>query len=151
VGRPPDQESLLDGWELRDHAMSDNLRWIAEQTGSAKMLVFAHRIHVAGTTIRIRVPAGSGVSRTEARLEPFGTYLRRQYGRNLVAIGGLFVEGAAACKDYSSVQIVPMTTPTFEGGADKTGCLLVRTRPSHRATRRRLVAGSRTDAVGRTW
>ena len=114
VGRPPG-EAFLDGWELRDHAMSDNLRWIAEQTGSAKMLVFAHRVHVAGTTIRIRVPASEG------RGEPFGTYLRRQYGRNLVSIGGLMVEGAAACKDYSSVHTVPMTTPTFETTLMKLG------------------------------
>jgi erythromycin esterase-like protein len=100
--------------------MSDNLRWISEQTGSAKMLVFAHRIHVAGTTIRIKIPPAEG-QLAEARLEPFGTYLRRQYGRNLVSIGGLIVEGAAACKDHSSVHMVPMTMPTFESTLMKLG------------------------------
>jgi erythromycin esterase-like protein len=100
--------------------MSDNLRWIAEQTGSAKMLVFAHRVHVAGTTIRIQIPPAPGLS-PEARLEPFGTYLRRQYGHNLVSIGGLIVEGAAGCKDYSSAHTVPMTTPTFEATLIKLG------------------------------
>jgi erythromycin esterase len=132
-------DSVWDGWELRDHAMADNLRWIAEQTGSAKMLVFAHTTHLAGTTIVRRIPASElpGVPRTlpkDIRLEPFGTYLRRQYGRNLVAIGGLIVEGAAACKDYSSVHTVPMTTPTFESTLIKLGVssftLDLRTAPS---------------------
>src|SRR5215467_2358173 len=42
--RKTDDKSGWDSWELRDRAMADNLRWIAEQTGSAKMLVFANTI-----------------------------------------------------------------------------------------------------------
>ena len=112
---PPAEQSSWDAWELRDHAMSDNLRWIAEQTGSAKMLVFAHTIHLAGTTMRGQNPAVAA----DIQLEPFGTLLRRQYGRELVSIGGLIFEGEAACGDYSSEHIAPPTTPTFEGTLTK--------------------------------
>jgi erythromycin esterase len=113
---PPGSQSFTDAWELRDHAMSDNLRWIAEQTGSAKMLVFAHTIHLPGTTIRRQNTLG-----VDIQLEPFGTLLRRHYRRGLVAIGGLIFEGAAACKDYSTLHIAPPTTPTFEGTLMKLG------------------------------
>ena len=114
--RKTDDKSGWDSWELRDRAMADNLRWIAEQTGSAKMLVFANTIHLFGTTIRLEIP-----SQRYPQLEPFGTYLRRQYGRNLVAIGGLIFEGTAACKDYSTMPIAPPTTPTLEATLVKLG------------------------------
>ena len=38
-----------------------------------------------------------------------------------MSIGGLLVEGAAACKDHSSVHMAPMTTPTFEATLIKLG------------------------------
>jgi len=116
IGRPTDDKSGWDSWERRDRAMADNLRWIAEQTGSAKMLVFAHTIHLFGTTVHLQIP-----SQGDVLLEPFGTYLRRQYGRSLVAIGGFIFEGTAACKDYPTGQMAPPTTPTLEATLAKLG------------------------------
>jgi erythromycin esterase len=142
IRRPADNDSGWDSWERRDRAMADNLRWIAAQTGSAKMLVFAHTIHLAGTTIRFQIPSeelpGVPSRPVDVQLEPFGTYLRRQYGRNLVAIGGLIFEGTTGCKDYSIEQIVPRTTPTFESMLAKLGVssftLDLRTAPPNLAT-----------------
>ncbi|MGH9913668.1 MAG: erythromycin esterase family protein [Pyrinomonadaceae bacterium] len=81
---------------VADRAKFDNVRWIKEQQGlDGKILLFAHRDHVATALTSIRFSPAQN-----AFLLPpmMGTYLPRRYGEQLVTIGNLLGEDTSNCK-----------------------------------------------------
>jgi erythromycin esterase len=117
---------IAKSWNDRDRAMADNLDWIVNQLGpEARILVFVHRTHLAGTSVRFKIPAvelpGLRSPAVDEMVEPFGTYLRRQYGQRLITIGGLNYEGATGCKDYQKTQVARPKASTLEGMLSQLG------------------------------
>ena len=75
-----------------DRAKADNVDWIRRQLGpEGRLLLFAHRDHLAGSMSTIRIPPQIAAW----TLPPMvGMYLRRRYGNDLVTIGHLFASEA---------------------------------------------------------
>lgn len=71
---------LASARSARDHAMADNVRWLAEQHPDAKIVIWAHNEHVA--------VGGAGLGP-----ETMGADLRQAFGTNMVVIGTAFGEG----------------------------------------------------------
>jgi erythromycin esterase len=71
-----------------DRAKADNVDWIRRQLGpEGRVLLFAHRDHLAGSMSTIRIPPQIPAW----TLPPMvGMYLRRRYGKELVTIAHLF-------------------------------------------------------------
>ncbi|MGH6932331.1 MAG: erythromycin esterase family protein [Dongiaceae bacterium] len=73
---------------VADCAKVDNIEWIRRQMGpDSRILLFAHRDHLAGSRSTIRLPG-----HFEAwTLPPMaGEYLKRRYGSDLVTIAHFF-------------------------------------------------------------
>ncbi|MBK8597842.1 MAG: erythromycin esterase family protein [Holophagales bacterium] len=75
-----------------DRAKADNVDWIRRQLGpEGRLLLFAHRDHLAGSMSTIRIPPQIAAW----TLPPMvGMYLRRRYGKELVTIAHLFASEA---------------------------------------------------------
>lgn len=71
---------LKSGAKSRDESMADNIKWIADQNPKAKMIVWAHNMHIANTGY-----AGTG---------SMGGYLRKVFGDQLLNFGFAFNQGA---------------------------------------------------------
>lgn len=99
---------LNDASAVRDRAMADNVHWILSQAGpDAKILIFAHRFHIA--TVSPSEPRSSGTDAFPSA--SLGTYLKQDYGKNLVTIGNLFSHDASDCKKNNP----PAPTKSMEG------------------------------------
>jgi erythromycin esterase len=97
-GRPWWQSDWVDvAREVRDHAMAETLEWVlAEEEDRARVLVFAHRFHVASAPVLMysSSPAPSLHPRPRSVL---GYYLRQRLGPKLVTIGTLVGGGVVGC------------------------------------------------------
>ncbi len=92
---------VLGSSAVADRAAFDNVRWVREQEGAdGKILVFAHRDHLATTLFSVRFqPQNRFGMPPEARMPPLlGTYLQRQYGKQLVTIANLVGEDTSNCR-----------------------------------------------------
>lgn len=71
---------LKAGTKSRDESMAENVRWIAEQNPSAKLIVWAHNGHISNKDY------AGGLS--------MGSFLRKAYGDQLINFGFAFNEGS---------------------------------------------------------
>ncbi|MGH9838613.1 MAG: erythromycin esterase family protein [Blastocatellia bacterium] len=90
--------SVIGTSAVADRAKFDNVRWIREQQGAdgpgGKILLFAHRDHVATALVSVRFPP-----QNRLLMPPMmGTYLPRRYGAQLVTIGNLLGEDTSNCQ-----------------------------------------------------
>ena len=78
-----------------DRTKADNIQWIRDQLGpDGRLLLFAHRDHLAPIRSIIRLPAPIGLW----ELPPMvGMYLRPRYGGDLVTIGHFFARDDSHC------------------------------------------------------
>lgn len=97
---------------VRDRAMAENIRWIAEQAGpGAKLVLWAHNGHV---------------SFRQNWMYPAGMHLRAWYGADYLAIGFLFDEGrfqamAGEPPRLVEVQVPPAPDRFFEAALARVG------------------------------
>lgn len=95
--------SLIGATAVSDRAGADNVQWIKEQQGpDGKILVFAHRDHIATALMTIRIPEKNPFGLPPQPMVPMppmmGTYLQRRYGARLITIGNLLAEDTSNCK-----------------------------------------------------
>ena len=78
-----------------DRTKADNTRWALEQLGAGgRLLLFAHRDHLAPVLSRIRLTSGD----EPWALPPMvGMYLKPWFGRDLVTIGHFFATDDSHC------------------------------------------------------
>ena len=81
---------LLDGEKSRDESMADNIEWIADQNPGAKVVIWAHNLHVGYSPY-------SGIS-------SMGGYLRNMFGPQMMNFGFAFNQGSFQSKDMSDPQ-----------------------------------------------
>jgi len=94
---------------VSDRAGADNVQWIKEQQGpDGKILVFAHRFHVATALSSIRL---SPEQNAFLLPPPMGMYLKRWYGAQLVTIGNLFGQDISNCREKG----LPAPSGSVEG------------------------------------
>ncbi len=83
--------------EVRDRTMADNLQWVLAEEGSrGRVLVFAHRFHVASTPILTRSASPEPLWHPSPKAV-LGYYLRQRLGPKLFTIGTLVGGGAPGC------------------------------------------------------
>jgi erythromycin esterase len=100
--RKPNDSASFGQHEVRDRAMADNLRWIAEKEGpQGKVLVFASSFHIA-TARYLPVVAGE-----PGPGDPVGRYLREEMGEGLVNIGNFFGGGSLGCAGWEEKVEIP--------------------------------------------
>ena len=87
---------------VSDRSKADNAYWMKEQQGpGGKLLLFAHRDHIATALTSIRIQEGNpfGLPPAVMPLPPMmGTFLQSRYGTNLVTIGNLLAEDNSKCQ-----------------------------------------------------
>lgn len=78
-----------------DRTKADNIQWIRDQLGpDGRLLLFAHRDHLAPIRSIIRLPPPIGMW----ELPPMvGMYLRPRYGDDLITIGHFFARDESHC------------------------------------------------------
>lgn len=87
---------------VSDRSKADNSSWMKDQQGpGGKLMLFAHRDHIATALVTIRIPEGNpfGLPPDVMSLPPMmGTFLQPRYGENLVTIGNLLAEDNSKCQ-----------------------------------------------------
>jgi len=87
---------------VSDRSKADNALWMKEQQEpGGKLLLFAHRDHIATALVTIRIPEGNpfGLPPDVMSLPPMmGTFLQPRLGSTLVTIGNLLAEDNSKCQ-----------------------------------------------------
>ncbi len=97
---------LQSGAKTRDESMADNVKWIADQNPTAKIVVWAHNLHVSNTEYY-------GIA-------SMGSYLRKIYGKQLVNFGFAFNEGSFQAVETGKGLHDFTVGPAPEGSLDRT-------------------------------
>ena len=100
--------------DVRDRAQADNIEWIVQQEGPAgKILIFAARYHLSAAPLKVSWDPH------RLRTEQFvaGTYLRRRFGAQYVAICHLIGRGEAAGHSLGQAPVESMDDLVREVGA----------------------------------
>ena len=122
VGWSPKDSSLplLKTGAAADRAKFENARWVHDQLGEdGKLLVFAHRDHVATTDLTLKFPPNNPFNLPPTLEYPplMGPYLKWHYGGHLVTIGNLFSEDNSRCGKPRG----PAAPDTLEGMLSELG------------------------------
>jgi len=87
---------------VSDRSKADNALWMKEQQEpGGKLLLFAHRDHIATALVTIRIPEENpfGLPPDVMSLPPMmGTFLQPRLGSTLVTIGNLLAEDNSKCQ-----------------------------------------------------
>jgi erythromycin esterase len=87
----------------RDESMAENIKWIADHSPGAKIVVWAHNGHV-----RQGSPYG---------YEPMGAFLRKTFGSQLVIFGFAFNQGSFQAMSQSGRGLHDFTVPAAPAGS----------------------------------
>lgn len=85
----------------RDRSMAENVKWIADHSPGAKMVLWAHNGHVQN----------SAVSAT------MGSELRRMFGRQMVIFGFAFNQGSFQARSQQASVLKNFTVPPAPAGS----------------------------------
>lgn len=87
--------------ETRDQSMAENVKWIADHSPGAKMVLWAHNGHV----------------QTSALYASMGSELRRMFGRQMVIFGFAFNQGSFQARSQQDNVLKNFTVPVAPAGS----------------------------------
>jgi erythromycin esterase len=102
--------SRIEGGIIRDKAMADNLRWImSHEIPGQRGIVWAHNVHIARDTFLMP-------GQSDERLPDVACHLSKEFGNDMVSIGGSFNRGAySRTGSQGSVTFAPADSNSVDG------------------------------------